>query len=251
MSPPSSDAPRRGCGIDLWVLPIRSPLETEMQRRCIEIMPLQERRSIERYKDAARQAQALAARALLRRALSHRLGLPAPEWRFEAAPRGRLRLAAAQNPRRADFSLAHTEACVVCAIAEGARVGVDVEAIARLPDLRAVARTFLAPREYEAVAAMTPQEAETAMIRLWTLKEALAKGVGAGMALAFETIRFDVARLSPGVEIECLSAANWRFRTWDVGTTHAIALAFRTRDPAPVIALRAAAHPLFGVSASE
>lgn len=238
------------CDVDLWIVPLAQAPSEVLLRACLDVLNADERRSAERYKIRSRRAQAIVSRAVLRRALSHRLGRGPETWRFETSPRGRPSLAPGQGADGVDFNVSHTEGCVVCAIAQNARVGVDVEARNRLPDIAEVASRFLSPSEAQAVSEMSRRAAGTALLRLWTLKEALAKGIGIGMALDFPAINLPVEQIGDGSEFSSRSAKRWAFRAYRNGPMHAIGLAYRALRPCDVTLRFQSDHRAIGVAFS-
>ncbi|WP_052020360.1 4'-phosphopantetheinyl transferase family protein [Actinokineospora spheciospongiae] len=84
-----------------------------------------------------------------------------------------------------DFSLAHTGDVLAVAVSRAGRVGVDVEVRDRPVDSPA----FRAR-------ACHPAEPTDDPVRLWTVKEAIAKARGEGLLLDFRTVRAD--RPPPG-----------------------------------------------------
>ncbi len=208
--------------IDLWIAPVGEALTPAQEDACRRVASPDELAAADRFRPPGRRMQALVARALARRALSHRLCGDPRLWRFTASARGRPR--ALRTP--VDFNLAHCDGCVVCAVTEGARVGVDVERRSREPDMARVAARFVAP-----------QEAGFDLVRLWTLKEALAKGVGLGLGIDFERLVFDLSETA-----RCTQARRWRFHETARGD-HAVALAWR--GPPASIRMRDARPLLF------
>ena len=95
----------------------------------------------------------------------------------DAAGRPRLRSAAGEP--LPDLGISHTDGRVVVALGWGVRVGVDVEALAPRPaeDLRSA---FADEEWREALAAPEP---ERELLRLWTVKEAVLKADGRGLAV--------------------------------------------------------------------
>ena len=215
------------CGIDLYSVRLPNTPSEAFLRDCLDVLNADERRAAERYKVRSRREQAIVSRALLRMALSHRLGRGPETWRFETSPRGRPRLAIGQGVDEVDFNISHTDGCIACAIARNARVGVDVETRDRLRDIEEVASRFLSPSEAQAVSRMSKAAAETALLRLWTLKEALAKGIGIGMALDFRAIELPVDQISDGLEFTSRSAKRWAFRAYVNDPMHAVGLTYR------------------------
>lgn len=134
-------------------------------------LPPAKRVAIRRLRrDADRHASVLGI-ALLAAALRAR-GCEFAPWTLEYPDHGKPRLPAAP-----DFSIAHADGLVACALAHAGRVGLDVE---RCDAVRAEQlRLVLDARERERVAsgALTPADA-------WVMKEAVLKAAGEGAAHA-------------------------------------------------------------------
>jgi 4'-phosphopantetheinyl transferase len=88
-----------------------------------------------------------------------------------------------------DGSISHAGDQVWVAIAHAARVGIDVDALAALPDASEVVAS-LHPREAADIAAST--HPETAALRCWVRKEAVAKATGLGLSLPLADFIVDV-----------------------------------------------------------
>ncbi|WP_191060026.1 4'-phosphopantetheinyl transferase family protein [Geminicoccus harenae] len=127
-----------------------------------------------------------AAYALARHAIGRRLGLPPMELRFDRAPGGRPFLA---HPAGAlDFNLAHGGGLAVCALADGCRVGIDVEPADR-PELSLeLLDGLLAPGERDRLAGRQGSARQEALVALWTGKEAIAKAHGDGLSLPLDRL---------------------------------------------------------------
>lgn len=93
------------------------------------------------------------------------------------------------------FNISHAHTLVAIAVAEGRRVGIDVEQVRALDDMDRLARRFFSIREYAALRALPPEERREAFFRCWTRKEAYVKARGDGLTLPLD--RFDVS-LRPG-----------------------------------------------------
>ena len=124
----------------------------------------------------------VAAHALLRASLSERAKWVAPAaWRFGATPHGKPFLL---SPRTGlDVSLSHTRGMAAVAIASGRDVGVDVESFLKPRDALKVAERFFAPEEAAIVRAQSDPESQSEVFfAIWTLKEAVLKADGRGLA---------------------------------------------------------------------
>jgi 4'-phosphopantetheinyl transferase len=129
--------------------------------------------SVNRFHRWQDRQASLLGRLLLRHALAQ-AGVPLTLNDVFIGERGRPML-----PAPYDFNISHTDGCVVCAFTEGSRVGVDIEAMRplQLDDYREVLSLTEQTRVSEAV-----NPAET-LLEVWTMKEAVAKAAGHGIAL--------------------------------------------------------------------
>lgn len=128
--------------------------------------------------DAAPQRRRARLDALLREVLARYLGTAPERLRFGREARGRPYLL---EPDAPDFNLSDTDGGSVIAVAQHARVGVDLEREDRqLPHRRLAQRYFAAP-EIDALRALPDDEARRAFLRLWTAKEASCKATGTGI----------------------------------------------------------------------
>jgi 4'-phosphopantetheinyl transferase len=78
-------------------------------------------------------------------------------------------------------SISHGTGITAVAVTALGPVGVDVEPFRPMPVL-ALARRWFAPAEAEWVAGRAPDEVTAAFLRIWTLKEAIGKALGTGLA---------------------------------------------------------------------
>jgi 4'-phosphopantetheinyl transferase len=140
-----------------------------------------ERARARRFRHEVDRRDFVAAHSLLRHALECHAGLPARQWRFRANHQGKPVLEPYQVPG-VEFNLSHTPGLVACAVAGGAEVGVDVEAIDRSVDIEAVGGLCLSDRERGALLSLVAAERAGRFFEMWTLKEALAKATGLGVA---------------------------------------------------------------------
>ncbi|WP_404337300.1 4'-phosphopantetheinyl transferase family protein [Sphingomonas sp. MMS12-HWE2-04] len=134
----------------------------------------EERTRAERFAVAPARLSYAAAHALLHHALDEAIG---PGWSMVRGEQGKPALA----PPFADlhFNLTHADGLVAVAINREGPIGVDVEAATRAIDVASIGRRVFAAEE------------RGDPLRLWTLKEAVAKATGLGLSLPFNEIVFD------------------------------------------------------------
>lgn len=131
-----------------------------------------------------------AAHGLLRFALSELLGGEPEVWRFDA-PHGGKPLVVEPETSGIDFSISHTAGWIACAVARGARVGVDVEAVGPAAVARELAPRVLSPGERAGLEGLEDDAIAARFFALWTLKESYVKVTGEGMSAPLTEVTYD------------------------------------------------------------
>jgi 4'-phosphopantetheinyl transferase len=164
-----------------------------------------------------------AAHALLRVALSARLGTPPGDLRFTTDAYGNAALA---QPADVSFSLARSPGLVACAIGSGCAVGIDVEVVDPSVRARDLAGRFFARSEAIALEACAAGERPGRFAELWTLKEAMLKASGTGLGWPLNCAAFDLqaARVTVA-QLPQFAPARWAFLLVRLGATHRLAVA--------------------------
>ncbi len=122
-------------------------------------------------------------RALARRLLADRTGTSPLDWWFAIGRHGRPEARCARRLALPppSVNVSHCASLVCCALADRARVGIDVEPEDRPPPERRPER-FLAAAELAWLASRGDAGSRAGFWRLWTLKEAWLKARGTGIA---------------------------------------------------------------------
>jgi len=182
------------------------------------LTPLDRARA-ERFTRTGDRVRFVAARLLLRVALRHRFGVA--DATLISPPGEKPSAAGTGLPADLDVNLSHAGNLVACALGIGVAVGIDVEPLDRVVDAADIARAQFAPEEQAS-------GFDTAtFLRMWTLKEAVAKAAGLGLAL--ELSSFACATDPPRLLRSAASlgpAEAWRLESWDYAS-HVVALAVR------------------------
>lgn len=165
--------------------------------------------------DADRRSY-VGAHALLRAMLSRRAGAKPQDWRFAAGEHGKPYLFGAPCDLR--FNLSHTRGAAAVAVAEGIEVGVDAERGDRPHDIK-VAERFFAREEITLLRAAEADASATTFFSIWTLKEAVIKAMGLGLAFPLDS--FAVSLAPPRVTMREKNAPqDWRVALWAQGSVH-------------------------------
>jgi len=149
------------------------------------IVTEEERRLAGAIDGAERRRDHLAARSLVRTALSSCAPVDPLAWRFASGAYGKPRVAAPDCAADLRFNATHSRGLVACVVARGTDVGVDAEDLRRpVPSAGVLARA-LSPAELGELEASPAALRGLRFFDWWTRKEAYAKAVGAGFTLGF------------------------------------------------------------------
>jgi 4'-phosphopantetheinyl transferase len=146
----------------------------------------------------------IAAHVWLRRILGAALAARPSELVFTRDAHGKPAVSSASRPASGgtlDFSLSHTADGIACALSSTCRVGVDIEQLAPISRLAAVASYALHPDEMHHLLTAPEHQQLPRFYRFWTAKESLLKAIGSGLEIAPSAFAFtdperDVSYLS-------------------------------------------------------
>ncbi|MEJ1931928.1 4'-phosphopantetheinyl transferase superfamily protein [Nostoc sp. NIES-2111] len=135
--------------------------------------------------------RSLASRAALRHLCAGYLGAEPRSLVFAASEGVKPRLGASHLVSGLKFNLSHSGRHVLLAFARDVEVGVDVELIAPIADLRMLIASVTHPDEEASLSAEPDERARLRrFLALWTAKEAVLKAIGTGLGADPRTARF-------------------------------------------------------------
>jgi 4'-phosphopantetheinyl transferase len=181
----------------------------------------------------------LLGRVMARTLVGRALGVPPRDWQWTEGPHGRPDIARPETPLR--FNISHSARLVVCALATGRDVGVDVENLDRRAVEPSVVARYFAPNE---IADINVEATgwERRFLSYWTLKEAYLKARGLGISVHLADIAFAIDQPEPRIAFTgsmAGSEARWRFHLAQPTPQHVLAVAVSDADGLrPAIALR-------------
>jgi 4'-phosphopantetheinyl transferase len=186
--------------IDVWLTCLcENCRDTEVD--CLQFLNEAEKTKWKRFVAKDAQLQYLVSHALVRTTLSRYGGLPANAWEFETNRYGRPRICDWQAHRGIQFNLSNTTGLVVCAVARGINVGIDVENADRVLDLDELAPTVFALKELEDFNLCSPAARRDRFFSYWTLKESYIKARGMGLSISLDSFWFDISGPSPFLHV--------------------------------------------------
>lgn len=140
------------------------------------------------YPDSARGERFSIGRGVLRFVLGQVTGIPPRDLAFVANEHGKPALTGSQEVLGLYFNLSHARGLVVVVVAHGRRVGVDAAWVGGTTPIDRVAERFFSPAERAALQQSPAESRRECFHRIWVRKEALLKGIGAGIsARIYET----------------------------------------------------------------
>ena len=197
-----------------------------------------EQARFDRYHGDLDRRMFLLGRVMSRRLVGGALDVAPDAWQWREGSHGRPEIADPPTPLQ--FNLAHSAGLVVCALARGRAVGVDVEDLERPPlDSRMVPR-YCAPAEAADIEAQGAAWRDR-FLTYWTLKEAYLKARGLGISVPLREISFvlqpDGARISFLGSLAGTST-DWTFQLERPTGRHLVAIAASSTEGAsPSIAI--------------
>ena len=111
-------------------------------------------------------------------------------------------------------------------------VGVDVEAMREFPDAVALAQRYLSPSEAAFVSGGGETRQSSGCLTCWTRKEAVVKGLGAGLSMPLDSFSVPLSSAVGVVSFASASAARWIAAGFPLGDAYVAAVAAHL-PPAP------------------
>ncbi len=219
--------------LQLWFAYPNDLLAEEVAQACEMPLSEEERVRWQAFRFEALRREYLATRALARTSLSHNHPIAPEVWRFTLNAYGK---PTAEPACGLHFNLSNSRELVVCLIARGAEVGVDVEPFKRAREIAEVAPRVFSPLELAQLEALPDSERLDRGLALWTLKEAYIKARGMGLSLPLKKVSF-VFEETDGIRLEldpCLNdeSGRWRFCLLDHAEHRIALMSERKADPA-------------------
>ena len=154
------------------------------------LLDAQEHARLRRFRHPRRRREFVLCRAALRAILCHWLGCRNSQLAFADSGHGKPYALVDGIPNPVSFNVSHSEKHGLVALAPEGRIGVDVEERSARRDPDGELRTMFAPAEQAELARATGRSKVHLFFTLWTMKEALVKGLGVG--LARDTAAFEI-----------------------------------------------------------
>jgi 4'-phosphopantetheinyl transferase len=166
-------------------------------------------------------------RFMARTLVGRALGLDPPAWIWREGPHGRPEIDGPDTGLH--FNLSHSAGLVICALARGQAVGVDVEDLARRAPEWALVERYCSPAEADDIRVHGDRWHER-FLTYWTLKEAYLKARGLGISVPLADITFTLGPDGARIGFERALAGTddrWAFHLWQPAARYLAAVAAR------------------------
>lgn len=183
LAPPDFGLVRKlgvGAGARAWWTPLE--LAPAARLELTALLSADEVARAASYADSARGERFTVGRSVLRFLLGEVTGVAARDLAFVSGEHGKPSLAGPPALLGIHFNLSHAKGLVVVATALGRRVGIDVAWVGGGAPIDRVAERFFSPAERSALHRAPAELRRECFHRIWVRKEALLKGIGAGIS---------------------------------------------------------------------
>lgn len=215
----------------IWTLPVTAPSRLPWPALEAVLDPEEQARAA-RFQSPLDRQTYVAAHALGRFLLSSVVGGDPGQWRFVVDPQGKPEVLWSADAPRPRLNLSHTRGLAAAALTFDHDVGIDVESLDRRVDGLSLAKRFFSTAEHQALLRADPQQSKRDFLCLWTLKEAVVKANGKG--IAGQMSAFTVTLDPLGVDFANDGSGRWLLRQWILPSGHVVALALGHPDPSQV-----------------
>jgi 4'-phosphopantetheinyl transferase len=180
----------------------------------------------DRIRNTRQQHSAVLTRVLVRTVLSQYSSIEPELWHFTADTRDKPCIAGPQSPLR--FNLSHSRDWIVCAVAAGSELGVDVEYCHPDRDVLRLAKRFFAAKEFAALRALSAEQCTDRFYDYWTLKESWLKATGMGISGGLDSAVFDLQDAGEMTFSTPVEDATYRFINWQLDSSYRLALCYES-----------------------
>jgi 4'-phosphopantetheinyl transferase len=224
--------------VHVWFVPVGA-LNIRFVRRMKWLLSDWEQQRLDRLRVEADKVRFIAAHLLVRVALSKTYPATLTDWKLDQTVAGKPFVCGPCGAEGFQFSLAHTSGLVGCAVTS-APVGFDIEPLNQDFDVDELLSRTLATQELARWGQTPCDHRVRRFLSYWTLKEALAKGLGVGMHAPFSSLAFELEGDSHARVLTLPKslgdASSWKVRRLDFMGTYVGAVAVSS-EPGETIEL--------------
>jgi 4'-phosphopantetheinyl transferase len=184
--------------------------DRERLERWLDWLTPAEEARFDRFRHDADRVLFLCGRGMAREIVGRALDVAPGAWQWREGPHGRPEIDGPDDGVR--FNVAHSAGLVVCGVARGGEIGVDVEDMGRRPVDPAIVRRYCSVDEAADIESRRPAGWLGRFLEYWTLKEAYLKAQGLGIAVPLASLSFRIA--GDRADLRCLPPLTDDGRAW-------------------------------------
>lgn len=213
--------------VHVWRISLSQP--QDRINRLFESLSLEEKHKSTRFHFERDRRRYTIARGSLRVILSEYLNESPTELRITNGPFGKPFLVHSNSIYQLQFNLSHCEDLALIAVTNERLVGIDVERVRELRNLRLILDRFFTSEEREFVDSAPRGQRFAAFLTLWSRREACAKALGLNLAAALSGLNVPVYPQGLNILLSHLgdvttdrgeSKTHWFLRDLELGPYH-------------------------------
>lgn len=204
-------------GVHLWLVPDPPVPTAVLAEHAATVLGPDELQRYQSHRLPKGQRSFLLTRLALRTLLSHHHpGMGPADWRFSRSPGGKPQIDHADIHTR--FNLSHAGSLIALAFCEQSSIGVDIEHCDRVLDADSLSARYFSVNEHDGLMRLPAAIRRQRFLTLWTLKEAVVKASGLGLARALRDFEFIIDEHAGDLTFRQLRSGTGQFVTphWDV-----------------------------------
>lgn len=177
--------------IDVWLLPIDGWNFNDLRESLInELLSRKEQLRFQRFRPAAKKAEFIASRLLLRHLLTTYTDSNIRETEAIPDEMGRPFWFLNGKPINLFFSLSHTKDMICCSVSRHREIGCDIESLQPRKYQQELAIRVFSEKEQQFYKKLPLSAQSEFFYRSWTLKEAFIKALGQGLRIPLTSLSF-------------------------------------------------------------
>jgi len=195
----------------------------------IQILSEDEKNRANRFHFESDKTRFIIGRGLLRLILGRYFEIEPDQLQFSYSPTGKPALVSIGNTN-VQFNLSHSEEMILYAFTRDRFIGIDLEYLRPIPNLKQLIQQFFSVAETSAILSLPVSDQQLAFLQTWTCKEAYLKATGEGLG---QLQQVEIS-LTPGKSCRLLNyelpANRWSLQTLTLAPDYVAALVVEGQD---------------------
>ena len=216
---------------DVHVWTLRTPVADGVALKFEAVLSPDERDRAARLRFDPLRRSFVVARGALRSLLGRYLGLHPGSIHFNYGTKGKPAL---PFPAPIDFNTTHSGDLTAFAFIVGCQIGIDLELIRPLSEMKEIVDRFFCPNEASEILSLESSERQRAFFCCWTRKEAYVKAIGDGLSAPLADFRVTVQPDKPPhiihVAHDTTAGKLWTLHNLSLAPDYAGAIAYRSQQ---------------------